>query len=114
MQPEEFIEIQTLGGAKAAGMEKFVGSIEPNKRADIVIRAVDAPELGPGIDPVHQLIAVAHGPTADTVLVNGRIVMRKGRSTLLDEEAVVAGARASAKAVASRLGLRQPGNWTRS
>ena len=69
-------------------MAKIIGSIEPNKRADIVMRAADAPELGPGIDPAHQLIAVGHGPTADTVLVNGRIVMRKGRATLLDEEAV--------------------------
>jgi cytosine/adenosine deaminase-related metal-dependent hydrolase len=114
LQPEDVIELQTLGGARAAGLAKIIGSIEPNKRADIVMRAADAPELGPGIDPAHQLIAVGHGPTADTVLVNGRIVMRKGRATLLDEEAVIDRARASAKSVASRLGLRQPGNWTRS
>jgi 5-methylthioadenosine/S-adenosylhomocysteine deaminase len=114
LQPEDIIELQTLGGARAAGLEKSIGSIELNKRADIVIRSADTPELGPGIDAAHQLIAVGHGPTADTVLVNGRIVMRKGRSTLLDEHAVFAGARASARSVAFRLGLRQPGNWMRS
>jgi len=64
--------------------------------------------------PPNQLIAVGHGPTAATVLINGRIVMRKGRSTLLDEDAVVVRAYTSAKSVASRLGLNQPGKWTRS
>ena len=114
LQPEEVIELQTLGGARAAGLEAIIGSIEPGKRADIVIRSASQPELGPGVDPAHQIIAVGHGPSADTVLVNGRIVMRRGLSTLLDEQAVFAAAAASARGVASRLGLAQPGSWPRS
>ena len=113
LQPEDVIELQTLGGARAAGLETIIGSIEVGKRADVVVRARHEPELGPGIDPAHQLIAVSHGPTADTVLVNGKMVMRHGRSTLLDEEAVSSNARASAEKVAARLGLTQPGNWPR-
>lgn len=111
LQPEEVIELQTLGGARAAGLDNIIGSIEAGKRADIVIRSVDVPEIGPGVDPAHQLIAVAHGPSADTALVNGRIVLRRGRSTLLDETAVIAKANASAKRVAVRLGLTRPGLW---
>jgi 5-methylthioadenosine/S-adenosylhomocysteine deaminase len=110
---EEIMEMQTLGSARAAGLDTIVGSIEPGKRADIVIRANTAPELGPAIDPVHQLIAVGHGPSADTVLVNGRIVLKQGRSTLLDEVAVFEDARNSANRVAGRLGLSPPGLWPR-
>lgn len=114
LQPEEIIELQTLGGARAAGLESIIGSIEPGKRADIVVRSAEAPEVGPGVDPAHQLIAVAHGPSADTVLVNGRIVLRRGRATLLDEAAVIAQARASAQRMAARLGLAPAGLWSRA
>jgi 5-methylthioadenosine/S-adenosylhomocysteine deaminase len=110
---EDVIEMVTLGGARAAGLDRLIGSLEPGKRADIVIRRTDAAELAPGIDPAHQLVTVGHGPTADTVLVNGRVVLRGGRSTLVDEGAVVAAARASAERMAQRLGLELPGRWPR-
>lgn len=110
---EDAIEMVTLGGARAAGLDRLIGSLEPGKRADIVVRRSDAVELAPGIDPAHQLVTVGHGPTADTVLVNGRVVMRGGRSTLVSEEAVVAEARASVGRMAERLGLGLPGRWPR-
>ena len=103
----------TLGGARAAGLDGLIGSLEPGKRADIVVRSSDAAELAPGIDPAHQLVAIGHGPTADTVLVNGRVVLRGGRSTRVSEEAVIAEARASVLRLAERLGLAPPGRWPR-
>jgi cytosine/adenosine deaminase-related metal-dependent hydrolase len=71
---EDVFEMMTLGGAKAAGLEKLIGSLEPGKRADIVIRSIDSAEMMPSIDPAHQLVTVGHGPTADIVFVNGRVV----------------------------------------
>ena len=111
---EDVLEMLTLGGARAAGLDKLVGSLEPGKRADVVIRSTTVAELGPGVDPAHQLVAAGHGPTADTVLVNGRIVMRAGRSALVDEAAVIAEARASVGRMAKRLDLPQPGVWPRA
>jgi cytosine/adenosine deaminase-related metal-dependent hydrolase len=110
---EDVIEMVTLGGARAAGLDRLIGSLEPGKRADLVIRRTDAAELAPGIDPAHQLVTVGHGPTADTVLVNGRVVLRGGRSALVDDDAVVAAARASVERMAKRLGLELPGRWPR-
>jgi 5-methylthioadenosine/S-adenosylhomocysteine deaminase len=110
---EDVIEMQTLGGARAAGLGEIIGSIEPGKRADIVVRANGLAELAPGADAAHQLICVGHGATADTVLVNGRIVMRGGRSTLMDEAAVIAAARASVARMVERLGLKPAGLWPR-
>ncbi len=110
---EDAIEMVTLGGARAAGLERLIGSLEPGKRADIVVRRSDAVELAPGVDPAHQLVTIGHGPTADTVLVNGRVVLRGGRSTLVGEDAVVAEARASVGRLAERLGLGTPGRWPR-
>ncbi len=111
LSPEDVLEMLTLGGARAAGLEPLIGSLEPGKRADLVVRAREAVELAPGVDPAHQLVAVGHGPTADTVVVNGRLVLRGGRSTRVDEAAVIAEAAASTRRMANRLGIRPPGGW---
>ena len=110
---EDILDMLTLGGARAAGLSSIIGSIEVGKRADIVVRASNIAEMGPGVDPAHQLVAVGHGPTADTVLVNGRIVMRGGRPVLVDADSVVQAARASAGRMAEKLGLGDPGIWPR-
>jgi cytosine/adenosine deaminase-related metal-dependent hydrolase len=110
---EDAIEMATLGAARAAGLDRLIGSLEPGKRADLVVRQADAVELGPGVDPAHQLVTLGHGPTADTVLVNGRVVLRGGRSTRVREASVIAEARASAGRMAERLGLGVPGRWPR-
>jgi cytosine/adenosine deaminase-related metal-dependent hydrolase len=105
---EDVIEMVTLGGARAAGLDGLIGSLEPGKRADIVIRQTDAAELAPGIDPAHQLVTVGHGPTADTVLVNGRVVLRGGapRSSARTRSSPQ---RASVERMTQRLGLELPG-----
>ena len=110
---EDVFEMMTLGGAKAAGLSHLIGSLTPGKRADIVIRSLDAAELMPTIDPVHQLVTVGHGPSADTVLVNGRVVLRRGRTTQADDAELFAKARASVAQVIERLGLEPPGLWPR-
>lgn len=114
MVSEDIFEMMTVGGARAAGLQHLIGSLEPGKRADIVIRSTHAAELMPSIDPVHQLVTVAHGANADTVLVNGRIVLREGRATLVDEADVFAKAQASVHRIISRLGLSLPGLWPRA
>ena len=102
---EDIIEMQTICGARAAGLHTIIGSLEPGKRADLVLRANPIAELMPGTEPVHQLVCIGHGPTADTVLVNGQIVLRNGHSTLVDDAAVFASAQASVQQVRARLGV---------
>jgi hypothetical protein len=65
----------------------------------------------PSIDPVHQLVAVGHGPNADTVLVNGRVVLRGGHATRVDEADIFAKAQVSVRQIINRLGLSAPGLW---
>lgn len=108
---EDVFEMMTLGGAQAAGLDHLIGSLEPGKRADIVIRRTDAAEMMPCIDPIHQMVTVGHGPNAQTVLVNGRIVLKDGRATRIDEAAVFDRAQASVRAIVARLDLAMPGSW---
>jgi cytosine/adenosine deaminase-related metal-dependent hydrolase len=110
---EDIFEMMTIGGAQAAGLQKLIGSLEAGKRADVVIRSTNAAELMPSIDPAHQLVTVGHGPNADTVLVNGRIVLRNGRATRVDDAAIFAKAQQSVRQIIERLGLSLPGLWPR-
>lgn len=111
---EDVLEMMTVGAARAGGLHEIVGSLEVGKRADVVIRSANQAELMPSIDPVHQLVAVGHGPTADTVLVNGRVVLRQGHPTLVDEEKIFERARASVAKMLQRLNLPLPGLWPRT
>ena len=109
--PAAVIEMQTIEAAKAAGREQEIGSLEPGKRADIVIRGTDGPEVFPGVNPVHQLALTSRGGTVNTVIVDGKVVFRQGRSVLVDEALVLAEARESVKRRLSRLGLTPSRYW---
>lgn len=110
--PAAVIEMQTIEAARAGGLEKEIGSIEVGKRADIVIRDSRSPETFPAVNPVHQLALTSRGGTVDSVLVDGRIVYRGGRSTLVDEEAVLANTKASVLRRMARLGLQPTPYWS--
>ena len=109
--PAAVIEMQTIEAARAAGLEREIGSIEPGKRADIVIRSTDRPETCPGVNPVHQLALTARGGTVATVIVDGAVVLRHGRSTQVDEQLVFEETRASVTRRMARLGLTPSRYW---
>ena len=108
---ESLLEIFTLGGARALGLESEVGSIEPGMRADIVIRAADLPDAQPNVAPVKQLMLVSRTKGVDTVLCNGEILVRRGTLTRLDEAEVYALGQASAKHMAERAGVKIKSRW---
>jgi len=110
LTPGAVLEMKTLGAARAAGLDALIGSLEPGKRADLVIRS-NAAEQQPGHDPQTQLVILGHGADADTSIVNGVVVLRRGRSTRVDETVVAAAARASVKRMVDRLGLGTASAW---
>ncbi|KAK4936590.1 hypothetical protein LTR10_022577 [Elasticomyces elasticus] len=81
---QEILEIATIGGAKAVGLENLIGSITPGKRADLLITRCDAPRLVPAHDPVGTLVLYANGSDIDTVMINGEIVKSGGKLTNVD------------------------------
>jgi cytosine/adenosine deaminase-related metal-dependent hydrolase len=109
--PAAVLEMQTIEAARAAGLEHEIGSIEPGKRADIVVRSTGSPEAFPGVNPVHQLALTCRGGTVDSIIVDGKVVLRHGRSTLVDEELIFAEAQASVKRRMARLGLEPSRYW---
>ncbi len=83
------LEMATLGGARALGLEEEIGSIEPGKQADLVLVGLDRPHLVPaGPDPAALLVFCAGRADVERVWIAGRPVLRDGRLATLDEEAV--------------------------
>lgn len=88
LSPDDLLAMHTINGARAMQLEDRLGSIESGKRADIVIRTNAVPEAIPIYNLERQHLLVAGAKSIDTVIVNGRIVMKGGHSTLLDENVV--------------------------
>ena len=88
MPAERVLEMATIRGAESLLLERQVGSIEPGKRADLVLYDADTPEWRPLLNPVNNLVYAASGASVRTVLIDGRVVLDEGRITTLDERAL--------------------------
>jgi cytosine/adenosine deaminase-related metal-dependent hydrolase len=111
LPPERVLEMATLGGARALGLDAEIGSIEPGKRADLVLFDLDRPEWRPLLDPVSNLVYSASGASVHTVLVDGRIVLDAGRVTTVDEREILTRAERLARPYLGRAGLSARPKW---
>lgn len=92
------LKAATMGGARLLGREKEIGSLEVGKCADFFL--VDAGRLelvGACFDPKAVLGSVGLKGPVDYTVVNGRVTVRKGRLTGVEEEALAAEANREAK-----------------
>lgn len=85
----QVLEMATIGGAKALGLEKEVGSIELGKRADLFLLDLNSLDTCPCYDPVSTLVYAASKEDIRQVFVNGVKVCEDGSPTLIDRDAIV-------------------------
>jgi 5-methylthioadenosine/S-adenosylhomocysteine deaminase len=102
IEARAIVRMATLGGAQALGLADEIGSLEPGKRADMVLLDGNHPALTPIHDPYQQLVYSATGAEVTDVWVNGRRVLAGGRVTTADEGIVVAQAREHAADIIRR------------
>ncbi len=89
MKAEKVLEMATINGAKALGLEKEIGSIEVGKKADIAIIDLKHPNLIPVTNPVSHLVYTAKACNVDTVIVDGKIVMENREFRTIDYDQVI-------------------------
>jgi cytosine/adenosine deaminase-related metal-dependent hydrolase len=109
---EQALEMATLGGAKAMGIADSVGSLESGKIADMIL--IDMQDLGftPVTNPVSNLVYSGSGHAVDTVIVNGRLLMRNKKLLTLDEDAVMERALKHSGPLLERAGIDIQPKWS--
>ncbi len=83
------LELATMGGARALGLEAAIGSLEAGKRADLVVVDFSRPHLTPVFNPVSHLVYCASGRDVRHVVIDGQVVCRERQLTTIDLEKVI-------------------------
>lgn len=105
---EKAVEMATINGARALGLEAEIGSLEVGKRADIAIFDMRKPHIGVLHRPLATFVTAGNGSDAKWVLVDGEIVYREGRFThCADPMAVIAEAERIGRTVLAKAGLAE-------
>jgi 5-methylthioadenosine/S-adenosylhomocysteine deaminase len=84
------LEMATIRGARALGLEKDIGSIETGKRADMIMVRIDRPNARPLYDAVSQMVYALKAGDVRDVMVDGKQVVRDAKILTLNEQQVLA------------------------
>lgn len=98
---EDVLRFATCNGAKAIGKEGELGEIKEGALADIVLLDIGGPQFYPRNNMVSALVYSATGTEADTVIINGAVVMEKRKILTMDTEKIYA----ECEKIAARLGM---------
>ena len=108
---ETALELATITGAQALGMSDEIGSIEPGKKADLVLYDTHRAEWATLFNPVNSLVYNADGRSVHTVIVDGRVVVEDHVPLFVDEQALIAEVQAIGEDMLARTGLSFPTPW---
>lgn len=83
------LEMATIRGARALGMEKEIGSLETGKRADLIMVRTDRPNAVPLYDPISQMVYALKADDVRDVMVNGKPVVRDAKILTLNQPQIL-------------------------
>jgi 5-methylthioadenosine/S-adenosylhomocysteine deaminase len=98
-RPEKALEMATIDGARALGWDAEIGSLEPGKRADVIV--VDARRVA-------SLVSEGDGAEVETTIVDGRVLMESRRLSTIDGARVLAESRRIAERIGRELSYHEP------
>jgi cytosine/adenosine deaminase-related metal-dependent hydrolase len=98
----------TLTGAQALGVADEIGSIEPDKKADLVLFDTERPEWQALWNPVNNLVYNADGRSIHTVVIDGRVVVDAYRQSFVDEPRLYATVQEIGERLQARTGITFP------
>ena len=106
LPPGKALEMVTIDAARALRLDREMGSLEPGKKADVILVAMRAPHLVPNVMPVHRIVYEATGHDVDTVIVDGTVLMRGRRVLSVDESRTLDFAEDQARLAFERAGVQ--------
>jgi cytosine/adenosine deaminase-related metal-dependent hydrolase len=107
MPAERVVDMATMGGARALGLADEIGSVEPGKRADLVVIRRDGAHCLPGAGghPAGQVVYACRDEDVTDVVVDGRHLVGDGELLTASMSTIAAAAERERDAVLSRSGL---------
>ena len=108
---ETALEMATIQGAKALGLDGEVGSLEPGKKADLVLFDTRSAEWQTLFNPVNNLVYNADGRSVHTVMVDGKIVVEDHTPLFVDEWQLIQKVQGIGEDMLARTGLSFPSRW---
>ena len=105
LKAKDVLWMATRDGARTLGLEDELGSIEPGKRADLILVDRDRAHLAPDADPWSTLVYAARGTDVRMTMVDGEILVDGFRLARLDGAEIAAEANVAAREVARRAGV---------
>ncbi len=96
---ETVLEMATIGGARVLGAEKEIGSLEPGKKADLIVLDMNQPHLTPLYNIPSHMVYAAGGADVVHSIINGKIVMQNRKLNTLDEKAILSDMMAMAEQI---------------
>ena len=86
---ETVLEMATMGGARVLGAENEIGSLEPGKKADLIVLDLNQPHLTPLYTIPSHMVYAARGADVIHSVINGRVVMKNRIIASFDEEKIL-------------------------
>jgi len=96
------LRMATTGAARALGLADQIGSVEAGKRADLQLVNLSRLHTTPRPDPISTIVYAAEASDVETVIIDGRLVMRDGELLTLNEQDVIAEARGQSQRLAGQ------------
>lgn len=100
---EQVVEMATIGGARAIHLDKQIGSLEPGKKADLVLVDTTAPHATPMYNVYSELVYALKATDVRTVIIAGKMVMEDRRMLTLNEPEILAKAQEYKKKISASL-----------
>ncbi len=105
--PRDVLEMGLWGGARAMGLDGRIGRLAPGLLADIILVDLRRVHISPVHSAASALVYNANGNDVDTVIVGGRVLVRGGRLTTLDEVGLIADCQRAAEKMCARAGIER-------
>jgi cytosine/adenosine deaminase-related metal-dependent hydrolase len=114
IDPYTILEMATINGARALGLEGSIGTLEVGKKADFVVINPNSLHSTPwdatqvqqgGIDPITVVVHSCSGSDVELVVIDGQIVVEQGQITGFDEKQLMVDARERIASLRKRSGV---------
>jgi 5-methylthioadenosine/S-adenosylhomocysteine deaminase len=108
MKSRTVLGMATIAGARAIGLDRTIGSLEPGKQADIVILETQTPHLTPLYHPESHIVYAAKGSDVRDVMVSGKWRVKNRRLISMNLDDILDQARAQGKRIQEWRSRREP------